>query len=124
MACVAIAQPTYQQFLATKYFIGGWLTMTYQDKELTCKECGVEFTFTASEQAFYDEKGFQNEPSRCPSCRAARKAQRGGNSNTRQAREMFNTICSECGTETQVPFKPTEGKPVYCRECFQSHKNY
>lgn len=97
--------------------------MTYQDKELTCKECGVEFAFTASEQSFYDEKGFQNEPSRCPSCRAARKAQKGGN-NSRQPREMFDTVCSECGTETQVPFKPTEGKPVFCRECFQSHKSY
>lgn len=98
--------------------------MTYQDKELTCKECGVQFAFTASEQAFYDEKGFQNEPSRCPSCRSARKAQRGGNSNNRQAREMFNTVCSECGAETQVPFKPTEGKPVFCRECFQARKSY
>lgn len=100
--------------------------MTYQDKNLSCKECGVDFAFTASEQAFYAEKGFQNEPSRCPSCRAARKQQTGGRSNSgfRQQREMFDAVCSACGVTTQVPFKPTAGKPVYCRDCFQANRNY
>lgn len=100
--------------------------MTYQDKDLTCKECGAGFSFTASEQAFYAEKGFQNEPSRCPECRAARKAQSGrsNNSGFRQQREMFDTTCSQCGVATQVPFKPTAGKPVYCRDCFQANKRY
>ena len=37
----------------------------FQDKTLTCKECGNEFVFTAGEQEFYAEKGFQNEPQRC-----------------------------------------------------------
>ena len=46
------------------------------DKILTCKECGKEFTFTEGEQAFYAEKGFTNEPARCPECRKARKAAR------------------------------------------------
>ncbi len=103
--------------------------MSYQDKNLSCKECGAGFDFTASEQAFYAEKGFQNEPSRCPSCRAARKAQMGGGrsndgGNMRQQREMFSTTCSACGVETQVPFKPTTGKAVYCRDCFQANKRY
>ncbi|VBB08680.1 Hypothetical protein LUCI_3958 [Lucifera butyrica] len=99
--------------------------MTYQDKNLTCKECGADFAFTASEQAFYAEKGFQNEPSRCPSCRAARKSQNNGRSGGfRQPREMFEATCSDCGVTTQVPFKPTAGKPVYCRDCFQAHKSY
>ena len=44
-----------------------------EDKTLTCCECGNEFTFTASEQEFYAEKGFTNEPRRCPACRQARK---------------------------------------------------
>ncbi|MEN6413750.1 MAG: zinc-ribbon domain containing protein [Veillonellales bacterium] len=96
--------------------------MTYEDRELTCKECGTTFAFTASEQAFYAEKGFQNDPSRCPACRAARKAQMNGGN--RQPREMHTAICSACGVETQVPFKPTEGKPVYCRECFQANKRF
>ena len=45
----------------------------YEDKILVCKECGNEFTFTAGEQEFYAERGFQNEPQRCKPCRDARK---------------------------------------------------
>ena len=45
------------------------------DKTLTCKDCGKEFIYTEGEQAFYKEKGFENEPQRCPDCRKARKQQ-------------------------------------------------
>ena len=45
----------------------------YEDKTLVCKECGKEFVFTAGEQEFYAERGFQNEPQRCKACRDARK---------------------------------------------------
>ncbi len=48
----------------------------YNDKNLTCADCGQEFVFTASEQDFYAQRGF-TEPRRCPSCRASRKAARG-----------------------------------------------
>ena len=48
-----------------------------EDKTLTCCECGAEFVFTASEQEFYAEKGFTNEPRRCPNCRQARKQRMG-----------------------------------------------
>ena len=44
----------------------------YEDKTLVCKECGAEFVFTAGEQEFYSERGFQNEPQRCKACRDAR----------------------------------------------------
>ncbi|MBQ2114776.1 MAG: zinc-ribbon domain containing protein [Selenomonadales bacterium] len=98
--------------------------MTYQDEVLTCKDCGAEFVFSASEQEFYAEKGFQNKPGRCPACRAARKAQRGDAAPARPQRELFDAVCSECGCETKVPFKPTEGKPVYCRDCFQARRKY
>jgi cold shock CspA family protein len=47
--------------------------MTYQDKEITCRECGGAFMFTAGEQEFYASKGFSNEPTRCPAQRRARK---------------------------------------------------
>ena len=90
----------------------------YQDKTLTCRECGQEFTFTASEQAFYAEKGFQNEPGRCPSCRAARR-QNGG---ARTERQMYEVICDGCGCTTQVPFQPRGDRPVYCRECFEAQR--
>ena len=55
----------------------GFLHM-FQDKELVCKDCGATFVFTAGEQEFYAEKGFQNEPVRCRDCRNQRKSQRRG----------------------------------------------
>ncbi|MEF2920429.1 MAG: zinc-ribbon domain containing protein [Acutalibacteraceae bacterium] len=88
----------------------------YEDKNLTCKDCGNEFVFTAGEQEFYAEKGFVNEPQRCKACRDARK------NNSRPQREMFSAVCAECGAETQVPFQPTEGRPVYCKECFAKRR--
>lgn len=48
-----------------------------EDKTLVCKECGKEFVFSASEQEFYESKGFTNEPGRCPACRQARKQRLG-----------------------------------------------
>jgi len=88
----------------------------FEDKTLQCKDCGCEFTFTAGEQEFYAEKGFENEPQRCKECRSARK---NGN---RGEREMFVTTCSECGAEAKVPFKPREDRPVLCSECFAKSK--
>ena len=86
----------------------------YEDKTLVCRDCGNEFVFTAGEQAFYAEKGFQNEPTRCKSCRAARKASRNGDA----PREMFETTCAQCGKPTRVPFVPKDDRPVYCSECY------
>lgn len=92
--------------------------MESQDKVLTCRECGKEFLFSAGEQAFYAEKGFQHQPSRCKGCRGSRRtgaAREGGLSGERP---LFAAVCSACGKDTQVPFKPTPGKPVYCRDCY------
>jgi CxxC-x17-CxxC domain-containing protein len=124
----------------------------YNDKNLTCADCGQEFVFTASEQDFYSQRGF-SEPRRCASCRASRKAARGdsggssyggssygggyssgagsyggggggggGGSYDRGPREMFTATCSSCGKEASVPFRPTSGKPVYCSDCFRSQR--
>ncbi len=102
--------------------------MSFADRTLTCRDCGASFTFTASEQEFYASKGFANDPSRCPNCRAARRAQRGGSGLSdrgsggarfeRGPREMHTVVCAECGTETQVPFVPRGDRPVYCSSCF------
>ena len=101
----------------------------YQDRYLTCRDCGEEFAFTVSEQEFFAEKGFTNDPGRCPQCRAARKNRNrqnnyGGGGDYRQKRQMHPAVCSNCGKETEVPFKPTEGRPVYCRDCFRSVSSY
>ena len=101
--------------------------MAFTDKTLECSDCGNEFTFSAEDQEFYQSKGYTNEPKRCPECRQARKAQRYGNNgnsydNSRygysSSRQMFPAVCAECGKETEVPFEPREGRPVYCRDCY------
>ena len=84
----------------------------YEDKTLVCKECGNEFVFTAGEQEFYADRGFENEAQRCKDCRMARK------NNNKAQREMFVATCASCGGEAKVPFKPREDRPVYCSECF------
>jgi ssDNA-binding Zn-finger/Zn-ribbon topoisomerase 1 len=50
--------------------------MAYTDKPIICRDCGREFVFTAGEQEFYSQKGFLNDPVRCPECRRARKQAR------------------------------------------------
>ncbi|MBR2461307.1 MAG: zinc-ribbon domain containing protein [Clostridia bacterium] len=89
----------------------------YEDKTLTCKDCGEEFVFTAGEQAFYAEKGFQHEPQRCKACRDKKK-----NAGKPQ-RELFETTCANCGKVARVPFQPSTDRPVLCSECFAASRN-
>ena len=84
----------------------------YEDEKLVCEDCGKEFIFTAGEKEFYAEKGLVNTPKRCAECRKARRKQH------RRARKMFDAVCSKCGAQTQVPFKPVPGREIYCKECF------
>ena len=101
------------------------------DTTLTCRDCGQAFTFTSGEQDFYASRGF-SEPTRCPACRAQRKASRdsggsagggygayGGGYAGGGRRELFRATCSGCGQEAQVPFQPRGDKPVYCSDCFE-----
>jgi CxxC-x17-CxxC domain-containing protein len=95
------------------------------DKTLTCRDCGRTFPFTVREQEFYAEKGFNNQPCRCPECRAVNKARMAGGTAPvptatfdRPDRQMYPAVCANCGKATQVPFEPRSGRPVYCRDCF------
>jgi len=96
--------------------------MQFQDKSLRCVDCGAEFIWTAGEQSFFADKNFKNEPKRCKGCKA-RRANRvtSGQPGIRERVETV-TVCSACGKETTVPFRPTQGRPVFCRECFQQRK--
>jgi len=95
--------------------------MSFQDKSLTCVDCGQTFVFTAGEQEFYAQKGFQNEPKRCKACKSTKRgSERGGEGGG--SREMHEVVCSSCGQKTTVPFKPTLDRPVYCRNCFQQRR--
>ncbi len=93
--------------------------MALADKTLTCRECGAAFIWTAGEQEFYQRRGLVNEPARCPQCRAQRRRAR-GDQEQGGARPMYPAVCAQCGAETQVPFQPRLGRPVYCSNCFSS----
>jgi len=91
--------------------------MNYEDKNLTCQDCGQPFTFSADDQSFHAMKGFTNEPKRCDSCRQARRNER-GDGYSQGPREMYPVVCAECGKNTTVPFQPRGDRPVYCSDCF------
>ncbi|MFP3898962.1 MAG: CxxC-x17-CxxC domain-containing protein [Dehalococcoidia bacterium] len=102
--------------------------MDFQEKTLECSDCGSTFTFSTEEQEHFQSRGYTNEPKRCPECRQARKERQYGNSGNsygndsysyRPRRQMFPAVCSECGKQTEVPFEPREGRPVYCSDCYR-----
>ncbi len=93
--------------------------MALEDKNLNCKDCGKEFIFTSGEQEFYASRGLMNEPRRCPECRSIARRQRNqAGENAPSQRPVFSAVCASCAAETTVPFEPTEGRPVYCRDCY------
>jgi CxxC-x17-CxxC domain-containing protein len=109
--------------------------MALSDQTLYCRDCNQPFTFTVGEQEFYASRGLTNAPSRCPSCRAARRQSGGqggygggrssgggggGGYREREPRQMYTATCASCGQEAQVPFQPREDRPVYCSNCYQS----
>jgi CxxC-x17-CxxC domain-containing protein len=110
-------------------FLGG-RRVNFTDKTLTCVDCGTSFIFSADDQSYHQEKGFTNEPRRCQSCRAAKRAERnsgdssygGGGGYGGGQREMYSVTCSQCGKDAQVPFQPRGDKPVYCSDCFRSQR--
>lgn len=89
----------------------------YEDKNLTCVECGATFVFSASEQELFAMRGYTNEPKRCPACREARRSKR-NSLGYGYSRQMYPVVCATCGKETEVPFEPRQGRPVYCAECY------
>jgi CxxC-x17-CxxC domain-containing protein len=99
--------------------------MEFQDKFLKCIDCGADFVFTAGEQLFFYDKQFKNEPKRCKNCKSKRSTSFGPvapSPNHAMSRVETRTHCSQCGKETTVPFKPTQGRPVFCRECFEHQR--
>lgn len=98
------------------------------DRVLTCVDCCNQFVFTAGEQIFFFEKQFKNDPKRCKPCKAKRQglggARPGGVAGMMaNSRTETRTECSHCHIETTVPFKPTQGRPVLCRQCFRGKRS-
>ncbi|MDD5093672.1 MAG: zinc-ribbon domain containing protein [Dehalococcoidia bacterium] len=102
--------------------------MSFTDRSLQCADCGATFTFTSTEQEFFANKGFTNDPKRCNDCRSARKQERGGAGNgggngggyNSGRRQMYPAVCATCKTKTEVPFEPRQDRPVYCSQCYSS----
>jgi CxxC-x17-CxxC domain-containing protein len=93
-----------------------------EDREMfkaTCSDCGKD-----CEVPFKPTEG---KPVRCSECFKKNRPQRSFNNNRnrfdRRPREMHKATCSDCGKQCEVPFKPTEGKPVRCKECFAASRN-
>jgi CxxC-x17-CxxC domain-containing protein len=106
----------------------GEAAMEFTDRILTCVDCGGEFVFTAGEQLFFQDKQFKNDPKRCKPCKSRRAhgsaapAPGAGPAAAGISRTETRTECSECGVATTVPFKPTQGRPVLCRQCFKNRQ--
>lgn len=93
--------------------------MAFEDKTLQCSDCGATFTFSAGEQELFQQRGYTNEPKRCPACRQARKSDRSGSSSYGAKRQMYPVTCASCGKATEVPFEPRGDRPVYCNDCYR-----
>jgi len=94
-----------------------------EDKMLKCRDCNKDFTWTKGEQEFYQQKGFENPPSRCPDCRRNKKREGGfGGRGNNGPRQSFEIICSKCGKPGTVPFKPSQDREVLCRDCFGANR--
>ena len=91
--------------------------MAFEDKILVCRECRDSFTFTVGEQEYYQSHALMHDPAHCPSCRSARGR---GNFRSDLPRTKYPAVCASCGIETEVPFQPRQGRPVYCNDCFRS----
>ncbi|MFH1536229.1 MAG: zinc-ribbon domain containing protein [Patescibacteria group bacterium] len=92
--------------------------MAFQDQTLQCRDCSKDFTWTASEQEFYQQKGFQNAPVRCQACRALKKSRMDDS----RPRQSFEITCADCGRKDTVPFQPRGDRPVLCRDCFRKQR--
>ncbi|HEY4052976.1 MAG TPA: zinc-ribbon domain containing protein [Terriglobales bacterium] len=114
-----IAKPASSRFAGPKE-----LAMEFQDRMLKCIDCGTDFVFTAGEQLFFHDKQFRNEPKRCKNCKAKRLSVVGAPAaRPAHARVETHAVCSQCGKETTVPFRPTQGRPIFCRECFREKRH-
>jgi CxxC-x17-CxxC domain-containing protein len=97
--------------------------MQFQDRTLKCVDCGGDFIFTAGEQLFFHDKQFRNEPKRCKPCKAKRLANIGAPPRQGHTRVETPAVCSQCGKENTVQFRPTQNRPILCRECFREKRH-
>ena len=110
----------------------------FQDRILKCIDCSAGFVFTAGEQQFHHDKEFRNEPKRCKVCKSKRagsgtasadrisvpNATAPPNRALSFGRVETSAVCSQCGRETTVPFRPTQGRPGFLPSMFPGPQTY
>ncbi len=100
--------------------------MEFQDKSLRCVDCSNGVHLDGGRTALFADKQFKNEPKRCKSCKAKRASRTmsspGGGRGDGFSRERVETQATCRRHETTVPFRPTQGRPIFCKECFQQRK--
>lgn len=93
------------------------------DIDIQCIDCRTEFTWTAGEQDFFLAKGLTNPPKRCKPCKKAKNQRLQAVERSRQDGRRHHVVmpaeCATCGKLTTVPFYPSQGRPVYCKTCYQ-----
>jgi len=94
----------------------------YQDTPIECIDCAEEFIWTAGEQQFFYDKQLLNPPKRCKQCKKAKnrrlEAIELAKITGKRHRIEVKAQCAMCSAVTTVPFYPSQGRPVYCRDCF------
>lgn len=96
------------------------------DLDIECTDCRKSFTWTAGEQDFFQAKGLSNPPKRCKPCKKAKNQRLSEIERARIDGKRHHVVmpaeCATCGKVTTVPFYPSQGRPVYCRTCYQEMK--
>ena len=94
----------------------------FADADILCIDCGNIFVWSGGEQLFFHDKGLQNPPKRCKSCKQAKNRRLEAIANAQAAgvkqRIEVAVNCAKCDGYTTVPFYPSQGRPVYCRTCY------
>ncbi len=95
--------------------------MDFKDRTIKCRDCNKDFIFSAGEQEFFAQKGFDRDPIRCSECRKAKKTKFSSpkQSQPAQSNETHTIKCKKCGKTTEVPFKPKFPDDILCSTCFE-----
>ncbi|MBX3283674.1 MAG: zinc-ribbon domain containing protein [Acidobacteria bacterium] len=92
------------------------------DKSILCIDCNQEFVWTTGERTFFQQKGLTNPPKRCKPCKKAKNDRVEAAlsaANGQRQKVTVSVECAACGRATTVPFYPSQGRPVLCRDCFR-----
>lgn len=96
----------------------------YSDLSIECIDCGHDFVWSAGAQTFFHDKGLIHPPKRCKQCKRAKNrrlaAVERARLNGQPAMIKVAATCAMCEKRTTIPFYPSQGRPVYCRSCFEA----